>query len=152
MFENIKLKIELVPDSCWFSNVRSNVSKKDWDIIRKATYEKYNYCCGVCGKTGLTRPEAHEVFSYNIETKVQKLEKIISLDLKCHQCKHFGFWQMQGKETELLNHLMEINKWTLEEAKKYVEFCFKEWYDRGLIDWTLDLSLLEDEFGIFINK
>jgi hypothetical protein len=38
----MKLKIELVPTSSFYSNVRSNVSKKEWDIIRRRAYRNAN--------------------------------------------------------------------------------------------------------------
>ena len=34
----IKLTIELVPRTAWFSNVRSMVSREDWDVLRKECY------------------------------------------------------------------------------------------------------------------
>ena len=34
------LTIELIPRSCWFSNIRSNVSKQDWAALRKVMTKK----------------------------------------------------------------------------------------------------------------
>lgn len=33
------LTIELGPQTCWFSNVRDQVSPQDWDRIRRQVYE-----------------------------------------------------------------------------------------------------------------
>ena len=51
-----RLTIELVPSTCWFSNVRSNISKQDWDRLRKETYKKANYRCEICGGVGRNHP------------------------------------------------------------------------------------------------
>jgi len=60
------LTVELVPSSSWFSNVRSNVSKKTWDFLRKSTYKKANHRCEICGGRGDKWPvECHEVWDYD---------------------------------------------------------------------------------------
>lgn len=43
------LIVELVPSSCWFSNVRDHVPKATWDELRKSTYKQANYRCSLCG-------------------------------------------------------------------------------------------------------
>jgi hypothetical protein len=60
-----KLSIELVPQTCWFSNVRDHVDQKTWDILRKDTYKKANYKCEICGGVGSKHPvECHEIWDY----------------------------------------------------------------------------------------
>ena len=44
-----ELYIDLIPKSCWFTNVRYCIKKKDWDILRKIIYERTNYKCECCG-------------------------------------------------------------------------------------------------------
>ena len=41
--KTLKLQFELVPGTCWWSNVRNNVSAKQWDYIRNSVYLKANY-------------------------------------------------------------------------------------------------------------
>jgi hypothetical protein len=48
----MKLTIELVPKTSWYSNVRSNVSKDEWDKIKKKCYIKANYKCEICNGIG----------------------------------------------------------------------------------------------------
>ena len=36
----MKLNFELVPDSCWYSNLRSQLPKEVWDRIRKKAYAR----------------------------------------------------------------------------------------------------------------
>ena len=53
-----KLHTELVPRTCFFTNVRSQVSKEDWDILRKKTYKLANNQCEICNMKG--RMEARQ--------------------------------------------------------------------------------------------
>jgi len=80
----MKLTIELVPSTAWYSNVRSNVSKEVWDIIRKKSYAKANYKCEVCGDVGTNqgvghKVECHEIWHYDDDSHTQTLTGLISL-------------------------------------------------------------------------
>lgn len=33
-----KLNFEMVPEECWYSNLRSALSREEWDIVRKDAY------------------------------------------------------------------------------------------------------------------
>jgi hypothetical protein len=46
------LTIELVPETAWFKNLRSELPKEKWDKLRKDTYKKAGYRCEVCGGKG----------------------------------------------------------------------------------------------------
>ena len=42
-----RLTVELVPQTCWFSNVRDHVSREDWDQMRSQVYESNRWLqCG----------------------------------------------------------------------------------------------------------
>ncbi len=140
-----KILIELVPKTCWFSNVRSQVSKKDWDTIRKAAYEKANHKCEVCGRKN--RLEAHEIWHYNDVTKNQKLFQITAVCNSCHQLYHLGFSFLKGNSEKSINWLNKINNWTREETESYISIVFEIWYQRSQHQWSLDLSYL-DNIGI----
>lgn len=43
----MKLTIELVPSTAWYSNVRSNVTQAEWDVLRKECYKKAGYVCEI---------------------------------------------------------------------------------------------------------
>lgn len=143
-----KLTIELVPSTCWFSNVRSEVSAADWDRIRKRVYAEANYLCEVCGGKGPKHPvEAHEVWDYNDKTKVQKLLRMVALCPSCHEVKHIGFAQQRGFLDRALQHLGKVNGWTLSEALTYTNKAFSTWNKRSQHNWTLDISYLT-QYGI----
>lgn len=140
-----KIHIELVPKTCWFSNVRSQVSKADWDIIRKSAYAASNHKCNVCGSKG--RMEAHEIWHYDDQKLVQKLFSIISVCKKCHELYHLGYTSTQGKLPNAIKWLSKVNGWSLEQTSEYVNIVFEVWHHRSQKKWHLDLSLL-DKIGV----
>jgi hypothetical protein len=148
----MKLEIELVPSSCWFSNVRSEVSKKRWDYIRKQVASQAWDVCQICGGVGAKQPlHCHEIWHYDDQKQIQKLVGMIALCPACHQVKHFGFAQVRGKGDQALRYLMKVNKLTQKEAEKYVKSAFLLWAERSKKKWALDISHLS-EYGIDVKK
>jgi len=146
--KDAKLTIDLVPATSWFSNVRSEVSKKDWDIIRKEEYAKAGYRCQICAGVGKRHPvECHEIWDYFYPSETictQKLCGFIALCPACHEVKHIGFARIRGREEEATAHLAKVNGWSLNDARRYVKDAFKMWRKRSMSEWDLDLSLLDD--------
>jgi len=86
-FAPAKLTVELVPSTSWYSNVRSEVSKKDWNAIRKRVYREANYVCQICAGRGSKWPvECHEIWAYDDENHIQELAGMQALCPKCLQC------------------------------------------------------------------
>ena len=86
-----KLTVELVPKTCWWSNLRSLADRATWDRIRRQAYRQAEYRCEVCGGTGLrNRLECHEVWQYDETTRTQVLARMIALCPACHEIKHLG--------------------------------------------------------------
>lgn len=141
---SVSLSVELVPSSCWFSNLRSSLTEDQWKDFKKLTYLRASYRCEICGGKGAQWPvEAHEVWQYDDNTNVQKLISLVALCPQCHQVKHFGFANMQGQGKEALRHLANINRWTEVQASAYVDEQFEIWSARSEKHWTTDLSALE---------
>jgi hypothetical protein len=145
------LTIELVPKTAWYKNVRSNVSKAEWENLRKATFGRAGNRCEICGGRGARWPvECHEIFAYDDERHVQKLIRLIALCPACHEVKHIGLTGLRGKGNSAKAHLAKVNNWSLEDAELYIEGCFEMWHRRSCHQWKLDLSYLE-QFGIRIE-
>lgn len=139
-----KLSIELVPSSSWYTNVRSQVSKQEWDTIRRKVYKAANYQCEICGGVGNRHPvECHEVWNYNEKTHIQKLVRMIALCPACHEVKHIGLAQIRGRLDAAVIHMASVNKWTMNKAREYVMKAFTLWNERSQIQWELDLSNLD---------
>lgn len=138
------LTVELVPASSWGNNLRSRLTRKDWDILRKRQYRKAGYLCEVCGAKG--RLECHEVWEYDDERHVQKLVRLVALCMACHQVKHIGrISAVEGVVgvTRCLRHLMQVNGWDEKDTQIYIVSTFKRHAQRSKVPWTLDLSWLE---------
>ena len=153
-----KLTIELVPKTCHFSNVRTCVSTSEWDKIRKLSYASANNKCEICDSDGLKqgykhRVECHEVWDYDDENKIQKLVKLISLCVACHQVKHIGRAIAMGKENDCFNQMAKVNKWTREQIQEHIVESFKLHKTRSKHKWGLDLSLLsKDPYNIELKE
>ena len=50
-----KLTVELIPKTVFFSNVRTLLKQKYWDLVRKDSYEKAEHKCEICGEKGKDR-------------------------------------------------------------------------------------------------
>lgn len=139
-----KLTAELVPKTAWYSNVRSNVSRTEWDKIRHAVYKKAGNVCEICGGIGNNHPvECHEVWEYDEKTHVQKLARMIALCPDCHSVKHLGRAQFVGIYEKAFKHLMKINGWDKHTAEQYVKNIFIQWENRSKHQWKLDLDELK---------
>jgi hypothetical protein len=145
--KNPKLFVELIPSTCHFSNVRTTVKPTEWDKIRFMCYEAANNKCEICGDNGLNqgykhRVECHEVWEYDDENHIQKLKKLISLCVRCHQVKHIGRSIAIGIEQKCYKQLAKVNKWTNEEIQQHIKDSFDLHKQRSKFQWQLDLSLL----------
>lgn len=149
MGENYKLTIELVPKTSWYTNVRSNVSKSEWDTIRNICYDRAKHICEVCGDTGKSQGykhnvECHEIWNYDDVNKIQTLTGLISLCPICHKCKHPGLAQINGELNIVINQIMKVNNITKYDAAKLLDEAFTLWRERSKHNWTLDISIIND--------
>jgi len=148
----LRLTIELVPSSSWANNVRTIVTKKQWDIIKEKVSSKAYSVCEICSGVGPKHPvECHEIWGYNDKNLIQKLEGMIALCPDCHMVKHIGLAGIHGKTVQATKHLMVINKITNKEAEAYVTQAFQIWAERSKKTWILDLDHLK-EYGIDYSK
>jgi hypothetical protein len=145
---SIPLTIELIPKSCQGHSLYHNWPQKWWDKLRKLVYSRAGLVCEICG--GGPEIECHEVWSFNIEKKVQKLEYFVCLCTSCHRAKHFGHAYLTGRGREAMKHLMKVNSWTLEQTLDYIDKVYNihKKYKGIKFKRKLDLSLLSD----FITK
>jgi hypothetical protein len=142
------LTIELVPKTAWYRNVRSHVSKDEWDALRSVVFERAGRSCEVCGGKGDRWPvECHEVWHYDDAQYVQTLVRMIALCPQCHEVKHLGLASVRGKHEQALRHLAHVNGWSVSDARLYLEASLEQWSRRSQHQWTLDISYL-DQFKL----
>ncbi len=145
------LTVELVPSSCWFSNLRSELSKEEWDRLRRLVYKQADSRCEVCGARGTQHPvECHEVWQYDDVNHIQHLLGLVALCPACHESKHMGYAASVGKGGQARAHLARVNGWSMEDVELYLEVEFEQWGRRSQHEWSLDVSWLQ-QFGISIN-
>jgi len=150
--KHLPLLIELVPQTSWGDNLRSRLQKKDWDRLRKGQARWAGWHCEICGQSGKDQGykwpvECHEVWSYDDENHIQKLDRLISLCPLCHKVKHYGrTFNVEGHEGALaaLKRMMWVNGWKMKDAQAHVSEAFSIWEKRSHHVWTLDLSFLKE--------
>lgn len=141
---NLKLSIELVPSSSWYSNVRSNVSKDNWEKIKKVIFKNADYKCEICGGIGKKHPvECHEIWEYDDKNHIQKLVGCIALCPSCHRVKHYGLSSIQGLEVPTKKWFCKINNIDFNEANVEISKAFSTFNERSKHQWTLDLNWLK---------
>ena len=145
------LTVELVPRTCWFSNLRSELSQDEWDRLRRTIYQRAGNHCEVCGGKGTAHPvECHEVWEYDDEQLVQRLSGLIALCPACHEAKHMGYATTVGRAGQARAHLARVNGWSMDDVELYLEMQFEQWSRRSNHEWSLDLSWLH-QFGIDVS-
>ncbi len=146
-FRKGELYIDIIPKSSNFS-LKKNLNKDDYYRIKDTLAKRNAYKCEICEKQCNTAGEyiyLCERFSYSLETKIQKLEKISTL---CNQC--FTTTRLLDKQIalETLVNLLDISK---EEAKEIIFDSFNIWKERSKYIWNLDTSILSNS-GLHINN
>lgn len=139
----MKLNFELVPDSCWYSNLRSILSPAQWDTVRREAYSRAGGRCMVCGAKS-SRLEAHERWEYDEVNAVQKLSDVVAVCRACHEVIHIGRTQLMGGEERAAEHFMKVNGCSYSEYRKALGEANAAHRRRNKVpEWRLDLSYLK---------
>ncbi|WP_030021064.1 DUF5710 domain-containing protein [Streptomyces monomycini] len=140
------LFVDLVPRSCWFTNVRSCVAAKDWERLRRTITRRADRRCEICGvgedQDARRWLEAHERWAFDDTARVQTLKRLICLCTDCHTVTHFGFAQVRGLAAQAFAHLVQVTGMTGGAARQHVRDAFDVWERRSRVAWELDLSML----------
>lgn len=143
-----RLEIELVPKSCWWSNVRSQVTTAEWEVCKRFVRQRSGGRCEICGGKGPKWPvECHETWQYDDDAEVQTLVGLIALCPDCHAAKHIGRTLKVGPEVQaqrILSHIMTVNRWGYAHLESYLETVFAIWSIRSTLTWGLDVSYLKE--------
>jgi hypothetical protein len=146
MSKELKLTIELVPGSAWYSNLRRRLPRTEWDRVRKQTYAASGYKCGVCGAEG--KLNCHEIWEYDDQAHTQKLAGFIALCDLCHHVKHLGLAGILAQQGQLdyervVKHFMAVNGCDRKMFEEVKSQAFRQWQERSRYQWTLDLGEYE---------
>ena len=108
------LFVDLVPSSCWFSNVRLAAIRD--------------------GNAGMIQKKKKK--------KKKALRRLICLCTDCHTTTHFGLASINGKSTEAFKHLGTITGLPADQVSQHIDAAFALWRRHSAIAWELDLSIL----------
>ena len=140
------LFVDMVPRSCWFTNVRSCVSQQDWERLRRMVTRRAEQRCEACAceedRDRQRWLEVHERWHYDDANLTQTLRRLICLCSDCHQTTHLGLANIRGHAGEALAHLRAVTGMTSAEVTHHVDAANQLWTARSRRIWTLDLTML----------
>lgn len=142
----MRLTIELIPKTSWNNNLRSYLTQRQWDVVRRKCYAEAGNKCEICGDVGPRHPvECHERWDF-IDGKV-KLLGLIALCPNCHEVKHVGLAGIRGRAHHAKAHFMKVNNMSSHDADIYIAEAFNLWRERSNQQWDLEISYLEEYMG-----
>ena len=138
------LFVDLVPRSCWFTNVRSCVTAQDWERLRRMITRRADQRCEICG-AGQDRAtsqylEAHERWTYDTARRVQSLRRLICVCSACHLTTHMGYANVTGRADQARAHLRAVTGMTPAALARHIDEASATWITRSALTWTLDLE------------
>lgn len=138
-----KLNFELVPDSCWYSNLRSILKPSMWDVVRRDAYARAQGRCMICNRP-TKRLEAHERWTYDEKTCTQKLSDVVAVCHDCHSVIHIGRTQLMGDEDRAIGHFLKVNDCKYSDYVKALGDANKLHQRLNKVgEWKLDLTWLK---------
>lgn len=141
--KDFPLKIELIPDGCWYYNLRTQFKKPVWDFLRKDAYARANGRCMICGRK-TDRLEAHEEWAYDEENGIQKLVDIIAVCKDCHSVIHIERTALKGDLKKAEDHFMKVNDCSYADFVSARGEANREQQRRNKIsEWKVDLTYLQ---------
>lgn len=111
---SLKLRIELIPKTAWFSSLYHLIPREVWKSIRAERIKTAGAKCEICGSS--VKPlYLHEIWEYDDEKHVQKLLRFQLLCRKCHWIKHIGLAKIKADRgeldyDELVKHFCKVNQ------------------------------------------
>jgi hypothetical protein len=149
------LFVDLIPSSCWFTNVRSCVSQQDWERLRRPILRRAAHRCEVCSapedRANRQWLDVHERWHYDEHKGVQTLRRLLTVCKPCHLATHYGFAQVTGREDEALAQLYSVTGWTPQQIGQHIGGAFEVWDRRSRRVWELDLTMLTG-VGITVRR
>jgi 5-methylcytosine-specific restriction endonuclease McrA len=152
--KKLKLDIELVPSTVWFSSVYDLLKEQnrmgEWHKIKEELFSKEGNQCWICGNSD-KQLQAHEFWEYDDANHIQKLEAMHHLCTSCHRIKHIGFWlhtkdglrklKASGLTKEdLIDHFCKVNGCPVKDFRAHEEQAFTLWRERSRYKWKQDFG------------
>jgi hypothetical protein len=143
-----RLTVELVPETCSFRSLRSELSPEDWNRLERVVLLRAGDCCETCGRPDDDRRlECDELWSYDDDSHVQRLERVVALWPACREVRHIDLAARLGEANRAVRHLAAVNGWTEVLGKQQIAVAYQRWETRSRHPWLLDIERLRD-YGI----
>lgn len=153
-----RLSLELVPKKMWGKNVRSIISRENWDALRWglfATTIKPKFCkidfgyiskresvqCLTCGSEEKSL-ELHEEWDYDDVAFVQRLVDLVPVCEDCHLAMHYGRANQVGLEKRAEQQLVKITGLSQNQVQEEISSAFEKWRWRSQHEYKLEVSFL----------
>ena len=141
--KKFRLKIELIPSSCWGKNLRKILGLKKWKKIRSIVFEENNNKCAVCGSEFMLG--CHEIWEYDDTNHIQTLKGFVPHCKRCRDVTHIGFASVcaaQGKLDfdKVIEHFLKINRCDITSFERYRTLASTQWKERSEYEWIVDLG------------
>lgn len=144
--KQLRLTIELIPQTSWFNNLRSLLPYSSWQLLRKRVIKDAHNRCGICNASGDL--ECHETWNFDDISHIQKLTSLLPLCHLCHAVKHFGLSQLRSSRGEidmeiLIQHFIKINSCNRQVFNKHKTEAFLLFEERSKYQWRIDIGEAE---------
>jgi len=144
---DLRLTIELIPQSINNGSLLKRLSKRDWGIVKRKSQRDSNNTCANCGKND-EHSECHEIWDFNERKRKVTLTGVIPICADCHRVKHTYMARNNGKQDVVIDQLIKINGMMEEEALAYIEESINIWKKRSGKEWTADFSWVD----VYLNE
>jgi len=94
------LFVDMVPESCWFTNVRTCVSQQDWERLRRMITRRAGHKCEICGATENRTVERRLRPTSGGLRRAQRRQALRRLICLCSPCHLSRTWAMPTSPTE----------------------------------------------------
>jgi hypothetical protein len=148
----MKLTAELVPKTAWNKSLAQLLPRSVWDSIREDFINENGRKCEICGETeGIM--SLHEIWNYDDDNHIQKLNGFILLCAMCHHIKHIGLAGILANERKLdyhklVRHFCRVNSCSEMEFKTHMKEVFAIWRERSNYRWKQDFG----EYVIYFKQ
>lgn len=136
-----ELFVDLLPKDSSITLKRS-LCDSEYSKLRNIVVKRVAYKCEICDIECLSKDNKYlqlcERFSYSMETKIQKLERIVAM---CKEC--FITTRLLDKGIAL-GRLINVNQLDKEDAKQHIFDAYEIWKVRSNIKWTVNLSIVSN--------
>lgn len=131
--------VDLIPETSWCASLANLLTSSAWNRVRSGPLLRAGGCedCGSRDKI-----ECHEIWTYDEDRGVQRLQALRAVCADCHETYHLGLASVRGRYSLALGRLMLINRLDRLELREFEDEIFDKFNRRSEIDWTLDLSII----------